>query len=425
MVFQFGRQCIHNVCFTKLEAKVNTMQIGILRETKQPPDKRVPLTPQQCVQLKKQFPGLVVVVQPSDQRCYSNEEYQDAGIKLQEDLSDCDVLLGVKEMDTKTLLSGKTYLFFSHTAKEQPYNRRLLQSICEKQITLIDYEYLTRKDKTRVVAFGRWAGIVGAYNGLIAYGRRAGRFNLRPAWQLSGLDEMKGQLSGLSAGNIRIALTGGGRVAHGAVEILKAAGVREVTPDNYLTAEFKEAVYCRLDPWHYTRHREKIEFEFDHFVAHPDQYENAFLPYAKRTDFYMACHFWDPDSPVLLGREDLQLPDLPLRVIADISCDIGGPIASTVRASSIAEPIYGYDPSSGMETSDLFGDNMITVMAVDNLPGELPRDASADFGEALLEHVIPYLLETDSEGIVERATIVREGGLTPEFSYLDNYLKGK
>jgi len=399
------------------------MQIGILRETKQPPDKRVPLTPQQCVQVKKQYPGLVVVAQPSDQRCYSNEEYQDAGIKLQEDLSGCDVLLGVKEVDIGTMIGDKTCLFFSHTAKEQPYNRKLLQSICEKRITLIDYEYLTRKDKTRVVAFGRWAGIVGAYNGLIAYGRRSGRYDLTPAWQLSGLDEMKGQLNGLSIGNIRIALTGGGRVAHGAVEILKAAGIREVRPDKYLAEQFDEAVFCRLDPWHYTRHREKIEFEFAHFVAHPDQYENAFLPYAKRTDLYMACHFWDPDSPVLLSRDDLQFPDLPLRVIADISCDIDGPIASTIRASSIVEPLYGYDPSIGMETSDMFGDNVITVMAVDNLPGELPRDASADFGEALLEHVIPSLLEADKEGIIERATIVKAGKLTEKFNYLESFLK--
>jgi alanine dehydrogenase len=410
--------------FTILVAKVSVMKIGILKETKQPPDRRVPLTPQQCVQLKKQYTGLGLVVQPSDHRCFSNDEYLEAGIELQENLSDCDVLLGVKEVDIGTMIGNKTYLFFSHTAKEQPYNRKLLRAICEKQVTLIDYEYLTRRDRSRVVAFGRWAGIVGAYNGLIAYGRRSGRFNLRPSWQLSGLDEMNDQLRGLSAGNIRIALTGGGRVAHGAVEMLTAAGISEVTPNEYLTKQFSEAVYCRLDPWHYTVHREKPEFDFDHFVAYPDQYENAFLPYAKLTDLYMACHFWDPDSPVLLSREDLQLPDLQLRVIADISCDIDGPIASTIRPSTIAEPVYGYDPVTGREATDPFGDQVITVMAVDNLPGELPRDASADFGDALVKQVIPCLLEADNEGILERATIVRAGLLTPEFSYLENYLKG-
>ena len=399
------------------------MKIGILRETKRPQDKRVPLTPGQCAQLKERYTGIGLVVQPSDERCFSDDEYMSEGVVLQEDISGCDVLLGVKEVDIGTMIGGKTYLFFSHTAKEQPYNRKLLQTICEKRITLIDYEYLTRQDRTRVVAFGRWAGIVGSYNGLIAYGRRSGRYELRPAWQLSGLDEMKAQLIGLSPGNIRIALTGGGRVAQGAVEILSAAGIREVTPDEYLTRQFTEAVFCRLDPWHYTRRKKGGSFDFAHFVEHPGQYENAFLPYAKRTDLYMACHFWDPDSPVLLSREDLQLPDLPLRVIADISCDIDGPIASTIRPSTIADPLYGYDPATGEEASDLFAENVITGMAVDNLPGELPRDASADFGEALVQYVIPCLLEADNEGMVERATIVREGQLTPIFSYLENYLR--
>ena len=401
------------------------MKIGILRETKTPLDRRVALTPVQCKQLKEQYAGIELVVQSSVNRCFTNDEYLSEGVKFQDDLSDCTILLGVKEVESSTLMGHKTYLFFSHTAKEQPYNRRLLQAICKKRITLIDYEYLTRRDKTRVVAFGRWAGIVGAYNGLIAHGRRSGKFDLVPAWQLSGLDEMKEQLNRLSAGNIRIVLTGGGRVAHGAVEILKAAGIREVTPDKYLTEQFSEAVFCRLDPWHYTTHKDKIEFDFDHFVTHPDQYENAFLPYAKRTDLYIACHFWDPESPVLLSKENLQLPDLPIRVIADISCDIDGPIASTIRPSTIADPLYGYDPIAGEETADLFGDKVITVMAVDNLPGELPRDASVDFGEALLKHVIPPLMEVDSEGIIDRATIVKEGKLTTDFVYLENYLKGQ
>jgi saccharopine dehydrogenase (NAD+, L-lysine forming) len=241
------------------------MQIGVLRETKQPPDKRVPLTPQQCEQLKKQYSGLGLVVQPSDHRCFSNAEYLDAGIELREDISGSDILLGVKEVEISSLTSNKTYLFFSHTAKEQPHNRKLLRAICEKRITLIDYEYLTRKDKTRVVAFGRWAGIVGAYNGLIAYGRRSGKYDLPPAWQLSGLDEMNEQLIGLSPGNLRIALTGGGRVAHGAVEILRAAGIREVAPDEYLTKQFSGAVFCRLDPWHYTRRKEKRFVRFCSF----------------------------------------------------------------------------------------------------------------------------------------------------------------
>src|SRR6056297_1354366 len=167
------------------------MKIGILRETKSPPDRRVPLTPAQCNQLLQMYPDIELLVQPSLNRCFRDTEYMEAGLPVQENLKDCDILLGVKEVDIPALIPDKTYLFFSHTAKEQPYNRRLLQEICNMNITLVDYEYLTRADHSRVVAFGRWAGIVGAYNGIRAYGQRTGAFSLRPAWKLSGLDEMK------------------------------------------------------------------------------------------------------------------------------------------------------------------------------------------------------------------------------------------
>lgn len=400
------------------------MKIGILRETKDPPDRRVPLTPVQCKEILAAYPGAGLVVQPSFNRCFTDAEYREAGITLQENLRDCDILMGVKEVDIPALIGKKNYLFFSHTAKEQPYNRRLLQEITKMHITLVDYEYLVRADHSRVVAFGRWAGVVGAYNGLRAYGLRTGAFALRPAWRLSGLEEMKKVLANLPVEHTRIVLTGGGRVAHGAMEILRAAGIREVTPMAYLADDTTETRFCRLDPWHYARHIHELDFNFDHFMDHPDAYENAFHPYARKSDMYIACHFWDPRSPVLLSREDLQDPDIPIRVIADISCDLNGPIASTIRPSTIADPFYGYDPAEGKEAEDPFRENVITVMAVDNLPGELPRDASKDFGDALLKNVVPSLMGDDREGIVHRATITRNGALTEPFSYLENYLKG-
>lgn len=400
------------------------MKIGVLRETKLPPDMRVPLTPEQCRKLVDAYPGIELYVQPSEIRCFTDEEYTDMGISLRENMEDCDLLLGVKEVDKSTLIEGKKYIFFSHTAKEQPYNRGLLQEISRKQITLVDYEYLTRKDKSRVVAFGRWAGIVGAYNGLKAYGKCSEKFFLPPARNLSGHKEMKKQVEHLTHGNLRIVLTGGGRVAMGAIEILQAAGVREVTPEQYLENIYNEAVFSRLDPWHYTKHADRQQFEFSHFVAHPGEYENIFLPYAYRTDLYIACHFWDPEAPVLLSREDLAQPEMPIRVIADISCDIDGPIASTIRASTIESPVYGYDPNTGKEADDPCDENSITVMAVDNLPGEVPRDASADFGDALLENVIPGLIGKDTEGIIRRATITENGKLTETFNYLQNYMEG-
>ena len=401
------------------------MKIAVIRETKNPPDRRVPLTPHQCVELGSKYPGLEIIVEPSPNRCFTDDEYRSAGARVSQDLSDCKVMIGVKEVDIPELVADKAYLFFSHTAKEQPYNRKLLQKVIHKNITLIDYEYLTRKDKSRVIAFGRWAGIVGAYNGLRAFGLRSKSFELSPAWQINDLDRLKESLNSIHMGGARIVLTGGGRVAGGAVEILNPAGIREVSPEDYLGQTYSESVFCRLDPWHYTKRKDGREFDFKHFVEFPGEYESIFLPYATKSDIFIACHFWDPESPVFLTVEDMQSDSFPVRVIADISCDIDGPIPSTIKPSTIAEPIYGYSPLTRKESEDPFAADAITVMAVDNLPGELPRNASEDFGNALMENVIPYLIGEDSEGIVERATIAKNGALTELFGHLDNYLKGK
>ncbi len=398
--------------------------IGVVRETKIPPDKRVPLTPIQCQKLQKLHKGLKIIVQPSDDRCYSNAEYAAAGVFLSEDLSRCGVIMGVKEVSIDTLIAGKTYLFFSHTAKKQPYNRELLNAVVNRKIRLVDYEYLTDEAEGRVVAFGRWAGVVGAYNGLRALGLRSGMFRLKPAHSCYDLAEVRMELKKVNPGRVRIALTGGGRVAGGAVEILEMAGIPSTDPTSFLENEFDHAIYTRLDPWHYAIRKDRAEFDFDHFVVHPGMYENSFQPFAKQTDLFIACHFWDPNSPVLLTREELQSDEIAISIVADISCDIAGPIAPTIRASSIAEPFYGYNPLTGDETKP-FQNESVTVMAVDNLPGELPRDASADFGAALMEHVIPELLGLEDTGMLGRASIASRGALTERYVYLQDYLDGK
>jgi saccharopine dehydrogenase (NAD+, L-lysine-forming) len=403
---------------------MDKLRIGILRETKNPPDKRVALTPTQCRDLLDLYADLQIVVQPSDKRCYSNDEYEAKGITLSEDLSACQVLMGVKEVKIDALIEGLTYLFFSHTAKKQPYNRGLLNAVVDKDIRLVDYEYLTNQTGIRVVAFGRWAGVVGAYNGLRALGIRSGNFNLKPAYDCYDLEEVRLELKKVEPGKVRIALTGGGRVAGGAVEVLEMAEIPSASPADFLESDFEQAVYTRLDPWHYAVREDGTEFDFNDFMAHPRMYENNFLPFAKRTDLFIACHFWDPNSPVLLSREDLLKNEVPVSIVADISCDIAGPIASTLRASSIQDPFYGYCPETG-EESEPFEEDSVTVMAVDNLPGELPRDASADFGAALMEHVIPELLGKKDTGMINRASIAAEGALTEIYAYLQNYLEGK
>ena len=400
------------------------MRIGIIAETKSPPDRRVPFSPKQLAELKSVYPDHDLVVQSSHFRCFADKEYEDADLEVRRDMSDCDVLFGVKEVEIDQLIPGKTYFFFSHTAKEQPYNRELLQEIAARKITLVDYEYLTDHLDLRLVAFGRWAGVVGAYNGLRAYGERYRQFLIKPANECRDLEEMKAELARVTLQPIKILVTGGGRVAGGAMETLRNLNLKEVLPETFLSASFDEAVICRIDPWDYVRRLDGEAVHLEHFFRHPEMYESIFKPYTKVTDLFIACHYWDPKSPVFMTPTDLREPDLHIRVIADVSCDIKEPIPSTIRASTIADPFYGYDPMTESETPP-FDLRSITVMAVDNLPGELPRDASVDFGNMLLKKVVPSLVEGDREGIIRRATIVRDGRLTANFNYLQNYLDGK
>jgi len=400
------------------------MKIGILRETKTPPDRRVPFTPEQVRIITKRFTDIEVVVQPSTIRCFTDDEYQKAGIKMQEDLEDCDILMGVKEIKPAALIPGKTYVFFSHTAKKQPYNRNLLQEIVRKKIKLVDYEYLTDKNHVRLVAFGHWAGIIGAYNGLRAWGERTGDFKLVPAHKCHDRKEMMKELRRVKLSPIRILITGGGRVAYGALETLYPLGFKQVAPEEFLTSHYDETVICRIDPDHYVRRKDNSPFDLKHFFEYPEMYRSVFFPYTQVADLFMACHYWDPRSPVFMKPEDYRTSGFTIRVIADVSCDIRKPIPSTLRASTIAEPFYGYNPATEKE-GHAFDPANITVMAVDNLPGELPRDASEDFGNMLMGKVMPALLKEDEKGIIQRAVITENGELTENFRYLQEYVDGK
>lgn len=399
------------------------MKIAVIRETKNPPDKRVALPPEQCAELKRKYPSLEIVVQPDSGRSFADTEYLEKGIPLKEDVSDCDILIGVKEVEIESLIPGKTYLFFSHTAKKQAHNRKLLQAALEKNIRLIDYEYLTREDNSRVVAFGRWAGIVGAYNGLLQYGKRSGKFDLKAAWQCKDLDELFEEIRKVRTSGINFLITGGGRVAGGAVEILKGTQIKEVSPEQYLNETFNESVFSRIDPWHYVRHKDGKDFDLNHFFNFPMEYENSFQPYTDRTDLLIACHYWDPRSPVLMTPEDMRRKDFRISIIADVSCDINGPIPSTLRASSIKEPVYGYNPHTEKEV-DPYEQDSITVMAVDNLPGELPRNASSDFGDKLVKEVFPCLSGKKKGDMTAKATITINGELGQYFTYLSDFARG-
>jgi alanine dehydrogenase len=363
------------------------------------------------------------MVQKSDIRAYTDKEYANIGIEVVDDVSSCNVLLGVKEVEKEMLISGKTYLFFSHTAKMQPYNQTLLQEASRKEITLVDYEYLT-DNKERVVAFGYWAGIVGAYIAMLGIGLQTSVYKLKPASQCVDLKEMKRELKKVRFTQPKkIVITGEGRVASGAVEMLAAAGIKRISPDSYINNSFDKTVFSQIGPQHYTKHKLGKEFEFQEFVNSPQNFESAFNPYAAVSDVIVACHFWDPKSPVFFTSNQMQNNDFRIRFIADISCDIDGPIPTTIRASTLENPFYGISRTNGREINP-FTRGEITVMAVDNLPGGIPRDASEDFGNGLIKSVLPELLTNQPGEIIRQATILDKGKLTESFSYLENYLKG-
>jgi alanine dehydrogenase len=395
-------------------------KIGILREEKNPPDKRVPFTPLICSEFMKKWPEVSLVVQPSPIRCYTDEEYETFGIPLQEDLSDCDVLLGVKEIPPQKLIEGKTYFFFSHTIKKQEHNRALMRALIEKKIRMIDYETLTDKLNNRIIGFGRYAGIVGAYNGIRGYGLKYELFRLKPAWQCRDRSEMEEELQRVKLPNIKICLTGGGRVANGVIETLSVLRIRKVTPEEFLYQQFREPVYCQLNPRDYVERKDDHNFDLHDFFQHPEHFVSKFVPYTKVTDLYISAHYWDPRSPKMFTLEDVQDPAFRISVIADITCDINGSVPTTLRSSTIEKPFYGFNIKTLKEDLPFVKDT-VCVMAVDNLPCELPRNSSEEFGKDLMERVIPHLLGDDPDKIIERATICKDGKLMPSFEYLKDY----
>jgi saccharopine dehydrogenase (NAD+, L-lysine-forming) len=399
------------------------IKIGVLREEKSPPDKRVPLTPLICSELTRKYTNIEIVVQPSKIRCYSDDEYTAFGVALQEDLSDCDVLMGVKEVPYDKLIPNKKYFFFSHTIKKQPHNKKLMKALLEKHIQMIDYETLTDKNHNRIIGFGRYAGVVGAYNGILGYGLKYDLFRLKPAHLCRDRAEMEEELKRVKLPNIKICLTGGGRVANGVIETLSALRIRKVTADEFLSASFREPVYCQLNPRDYVERPNDHNFDLNDFFKHPEHFVSKFPAYTKVTDLFISAHFWDPRSPKMFDLSDMKEQDFRMSVIADITCDIDGSVPTTIRSSTITQPFYGYNIKQDKE--DLpFNKDTICIMAVDNLPCELPRDASDDFGKDLTERVLPFLVEADNDRVIERATICKDGKLTEGFSYLSDYVTG-
>jgi len=400
------------------------MRIGIIRETKTPPDSRVLLTPHQCKFIESNFEDVKIFVQPSPSRSYKDEEYTREDIELKEDLSDCDVLFGVKEHKIDSIISNKTYFFFSHTAKKQEYNKPLLKAIIDKKIQIVDYEYLVNENGQRVIAFGKWAGIVGAHNAILSWGKRTKRFDLKPMNKCKDMAEAKSYYKDLNLGKPKIVLTGNGRVANGSAHILDSMRIKKVSSKDFLTKTFNEAVYCQLEVEEMYEKENGDKFEILKFFKNPIGHKSSFEKYTKVADVMINGIYWDNRAPAFFTIADMKKDDFNIKVIADITCDIA-PIASipsTLRASTISKPNFGFDPKTEKETKPFIGENIVDMMTIDNLPNELPRDASEDFGKQFISQVLDELLENGNM-IFKASITTKQGKLNKPFEYLVDYIK--
>ena len=401
------------------------IKFAIIKERKTPPDRRVVFSPKKCQKILEIFPEASIKVESSDVRIFNDTAYLDEGIEVSTDVSDCDVFLGVKEVPIAALIPNKIYFFFSHTIKQQPYNRALLQAILKNKIELYDHETIVKENGFRLIGFGRYAGLVGAYNTFRALGLRDRIFTLAKVETLADFAAMKVELNKIKLPAIKIVLTGSGKVAKGAKEIVDHLNIEQVTVDEYLTKTYEQTVYCYIDVMDYNKKMDGGAFNKTEFFKDPIGYESNFMRFAKVSDVLIAGHFYGENAPYLFTRDDAKQPEFRISVIGDISCDIDGPVASTLRASTIADPLYGYQAASEKEVP-FKTKNSITVMAVDNLPCELPKDASDGFGRMFFNQVMPAFFNNDKDGILERAKITTsKGTLTERFSYLKGYIEGQ
>jgi saccharopine dehydrogenase (NAD+, L-lysine forming) len=398
------------------------IKIGLIKEGKIPTDSRVALIPAQCKWLQQHFTEIKIVVESSTGRCFSDDEYERAGIEVSRDLSNCDILMGIKEVPVDQLIPDKTYLFFSHTRKKQIHNQHLLKQIIKNRITLIDYECLEHEDGQRVIGFGFFAGIVGAHNGMMVYGNRTGLFNLERVYKQKNFRELIHSYFGLLIPNIKIAVTGSGRVAHGIIEVLNLMGIHEVEPLDFLKKTFSYPVYAQLKSVDLYTHKLSGDYSRDDFHENPQDYKCKFLPYTQVTDILMNGVYWETDVPRLFENEDVKKENFNIKVIADITDDENGSVPINMGDQTIEHPVYGVDRKSLTKTEPYL-QNAIDVIAVGNLPNELPRDASRYFGEQLIKYVLKDLVENGSE-LIKRATIVKQGKLTDHYSYLQDYADG-
>jgi len=406
-----------------------SFKLGVIRESRID-ESRTPLVPKHIKELKKLFPNIKITIQPSINRCFSDEEFLKAGAVIRENLNSSDLILGVKEIDTSILVSNKKYLFFSHTSKLQPDNsvaaqgtpgmdkKNLLKTILDKNINLIDYENIRNKNGARYLGFGRFAGIVGCYNALALYEDFLNNFTLPRAFKINDYSILKDIIKDKKFSKMKILITGDGRVARGALELLEFTNIDQISKDDFLKNTFDQPVFCNLETSDYVKNDSNINFDLQHFIKNPTKYICVAGKYLEKTNLLISAHYWDPLSPKIFDLNNLNNFN-KLKVIADITCDINGSIPTTLKSTSINDPYFYLDKNTKREIDKT--SNALAIMAVDNLPSELPRDSSEEFGDAIVKEVLPYIIK-DDDGRIYNATITKNGNFLSKYSYLKNYI---
>jgi saccharopine dehydrogenase (NAD+, L-lysine forming) len=394
------------------------LTIGLIKEGKIPADTRVALSPAQCRWLHSNT-AIKVVVQSCTTRCFKDAEYKQAGVEVLDSIEHCDVLFGIKEVPKEQLIAGKTYFFFSHTKKLQPHNKELFLKMIEKEITLIDYECLEHNDGQRIIGFGFFAGVVGAHNGMLCYGARTGDFTLERVFKIKDYRQLIHTYFGLKLPPIKIAVTGNGRVAHGIVEVMNLMDVQEVEPDEYLENTYPYPVYVHLKGANLYTHKIYKTYKRTAFHQSPHEFDCLFKNYLHCTDILLNGVYWDKNIPRLFEWNDINKPHFNIKTIADITDDFDGSVPCNLGDATIEELVYGVDKNTQQQT-EAYLTNSIDIMAVGNLPNELPRDASRFFGEQLIKHVLDDLRKGGSE-MLNKATILKQGKINTGYEYMNEY----
>jgi saccharopine dehydrogenase (NAD+, L-lysine forming) len=405
------------------------MKIGLIKEGKNPPDNRVALTPKQCSFVERLYP-VKIIVEPSPLRCFKDMEFDLEDVKLSYNLQSCDYLLGIKEVPIDQLLPNKTYFFFSHTVKRQIHNRPLLQAALDKNITLIDYELLTDDYGQRLIAFGKFAGMVGAHNGILGHGQRTGLYHLPRMKNLDSYNEARNLYKNIDFKALRVVVSGSGRVAKGAIEVLDDMGFTYIDPHAYISEHFDKPIYTQISAEDYAKHIDNQYFEKKDYYQDPSVFVSDFAKFYRTTDVFINCIFYDKRAPMFFTLEDMQREDFRIQTIADVSCDMMpfSSVPSTIKATTIADPFYTFAPLTNSEVTKGTPQKSVTMMTIDNLPNELPRDASSYFGDQFIINIIPelqHMAKGKKSRVLERATITHAGKLTPRYAHLHDFVLEK